>query len=94
MKNIQQPFHTRLAYILISVVIIIYGMYLLRDLLIPLTFSGIFALLLLPVTQKLESFRFPRWLAITLVILISLSFLAAFFYFIYEQISDLKEILP
>lgn len=94
MKALQQPFLTRLAYVLISLVIIIYGMYILRDLLIPLTFAGVFALLLLPVCQLLERFRFPRWLAITVAILLTIGALILLFYLVYIQIMDFEEILP
>lgn len=94
MKTFQQPFPTRLAYVLISLVIIIYGMYMLKDLLIPLAFAGIFALLLLPVCQFLEGLRFQRWLAITIVILLTLGILISLFYLVYIQIMDFEEILP
>lgn len=94
MKAFQQPFLTRLAYVLISLVVIIYGMYILQDLLIPLTFAGIFALLLLPVCQFLERFRFPRWLAITVAILLTIGALILLFYLVYIQIMDFEEILP
>ena len=83
MKTFQQPFPTRLAYVLISLVIIIYGMYMLQDLLIPLTFAGILALLLLPVCQFLERLRFARWLAISIVILLTLGILASLFFLVY-----------
>lgn len=94
MKTFQQPFPTRLAHVLISLVIIIYGMYMLQDLLIPLTFAGILALLLLPVCQFLERLRFARWLAISIVILLTLGILASLFYLVYIQIMDFEEILP
>ena len=94
MRPFQQPFNARLAYILVSLVIIIYGMFILRDLLIPLTFATIFALLLMPVCQFLERHRFPRWLAITLVILLTVGLLTLLFYLVYIQIMDLEEVLP
>ena len=94
MKTFQEPFTTRLAYVLISLVIIILGLFMLKDLLIPLTFSAIFALLLLPVCQSLEKWHFPRWLAITITILITLGVLLLLFYLVYIQIMDFEEILP
>ena len=94
MKTFQQPFTTRLAYVLISLVIIIFGLFMLKDLLIPLTFAAIFALLLLPVCQLLEKWRFPRWLAITITILITIGVLLLLFYLVYIQIMDFEEILP
>jgi predicted PurR-regulated permease PerM len=94
MRPFPQPFNARLAYILVSLVIIIYGMFILRDLLVPLTFATIFALLLMPVCQFLERYRFPRWLAITLVILLTVGLLTLLFYLVYIQIMDLEEVLP
>ena len=94
MKPIQQSFNARLAYVLISLVILIYGMYVLRDLLIPLTFAIIFALLLMPACQLLERYRIPRWLAITLVVLLTIAVLSFFFYMVYVQVMDLEEVLP
>ncbi|CAH0995971.1 Putative transport protein YhhT [Emticicia aquatica] len=94
MKIFQQPFNARLAYVLISLVIIIYGLHILSDLLIPLTFSGIFALLLMPACEFLERHRLPRWLAISLVICITLGIFSFLFYLVYVQIMDLEEVLP
>lgn len=94
MKISQQPFSSRLAFILISVVIVIYGMYILSDLLIPLSFSIIFALLLLPITQRLENLRLPRSIAITIAILLSLGIFVFLFYMVYIQILDLEEVFP
>ncbi len=90
----QQPFATRLAYVLISLVIIIYGMYILQNLLVPLIFAGIFALLLLPLCQRLERWRFPRWVAITIAILLTIGVLILLFYLVYIQIMDFEEIMP
>ncbi len=90
----QQPFATRLAYVLISLVIIVYGMYILQNLLVPLIFAGIFALLLLPVCQRLERWRFPRWVAITISILLTIGILILLFYLVYIQIMDFEEIMP
>ena len=94
MKPYQQPFNARLAYILISLVIVIYGMYMLSDLLIPLTFAVIFALLLMPICQFLERHQVPRWLAITIVILLTVGILTLFFYLVYIQVMNLEEVLP
>ena len=94
MQTRPQPFYTRLAYVLVSLVIVIYGMYILRDLLIPLTFSGLFALLLVPVCQFFERLGLTRWLAITIAILFTLGILTLFFYVIYIQIMDFEEVLP
>jgi predicted PurR-regulated permease PerM len=90
----QSPFYSRLAYTLISIVIIIYGLYILKDLLIPLIFSGLLAILLLPITERLEQWRFPRSLAITFTIILAVAILGFFFYLVYIQIVDLEEILP
>lgn len=90
----QPPFYQRLAYVLISLVIIIYGMYILKDLLVPLAFSGLLAILLLPICSRLERWKFPRWLAITISIIVAVGILVLFGYLVYIQIVDLEEVLP
>lgn len=90
----QTPFNTRLTYALISLVIIIYGLYILKDVVVPLIFSVLLSILLLPLTQRLERWGIPRGISITLTIIITLGVLSGFFYLIYAQIISLEEVLP
>lgn len=60
----------RLAAVLISISLVVLGLYLLQDLLILLSFSMILAMLVLPVCSWLESKGVARSIAIALCILI------------------------
>lgn len=66
------PYALRLASVLISICLVLIGMYWMKDLLILLSFALIFALLLLPLCTKLESKGLPRSLSIAISLLITL----------------------
>jgi len=79
---------------LVSVFLIVYGLQVLQDILVPLIFSAILTMLLLPMNAKMESWGFPRVLAILLSILITLSLLGGLGYLVYWQITELQELIP
>jgi predicted PurR-regulated permease PerM len=87
-------FSQSLAFSLISIGIIVYGLWLLQDLLIPLVFSGLLAIILLPMTSWLEKYRFPRVLAISLSIIFLIVVFFLLFYLAYTQIASFEEIIP
>jgi len=88
------PFSLRLAGWLISAVIIIYGLYTLRDTLIPLTFSVLFAVLLYPICDLLERWRFPRIWAIFFSQILLFSVIGFLIYLASLQIVSFSEELP
>ena len=67
----------RLASVLISMCLVIIGLYWMKDILILLSFALIFALLLLPICSKLESKGLPRLFSIAISLLITLIIIAA-----------------
>lgn len=66
------PYSLRLASVLISIGLVIIGMYWLKDFLILLSFALIFALLLLPICTKLEKRGIPRSISIGISLLITM----------------------
>ncbi|MFN4145274.1 MAG: AI-2E family transporter [Runella sp.] len=88
------PFSVRLAGWLISSVVIVYILYILRDTLIPLTFSVLFAVLLYPVCARLERWRVPRIMAITLAMILFFAALVGLVYLASTQIVTFGEELP
>lgn len=88
------PLSLRMASILVSMVVIIYGLSVLQDVLIPLLFSAIFAILLLPMCRFFERIRIPRSLSILLSLIIALAIISVFVYLIYLEIMSFEEILP
>lgn len=93
-REIILPSYARLVCILLSLVIIVYGLHTLSGLLIPLVFAILFSVLLFPLVQRLENWRVPRILAIILCLLLALTVLTGLFYGISIQISSFAEVVP
>ncbi|WP_420151032.1 AI-2E family transporter, partial [Spirosoma sp.] len=88
------PSYAKITCVLISLVIIIYGLYVLEGLLIPLVFAILFAVLLFPMAQQLENWRIPRILAVVICLIVTLAALIGLFYAVSIQISNFSEVIP
>jgi predicted PurR-regulated permease PerM len=84
----------RLAAVLISIALVVLGLYLLQDLLILLSFSMILAMLVLPVCSWLESKGISRSLAIFLCILIMFAFIGLLLLLLVGQIAEFASDWP
>lgn len=94
MKTNTYPLYIKVCCVLISVVIIVYILSILQDFLVPMTFAVLLSILLLPLCTKLEKFKIPRPIAITLCLLLTVSVVSLLFYLIVLQISTFDEIIP
>lgn len=90
----QFPSSVKLAGTLLSTVIIIFGLWQLKDTLVPMVFAGILSMLLLPVAAFLESKGLPRILSITLTILIAFALLTFLIYLMINQVRTFDEVWP
>jgi len=89
------PFYTKLAMVLISLIALFYIAILGKEILSPLIFALLFAVLLLPLAGFLEKrLRFPRSLASLLSVLLLIVSLAGLLYLVGSQISNLAEDWP
>ena len=88
------PFSLKLAGWLISTVIIVYGLYILQDIILPLVFSILFAVMLFPACRLLEKWRFPRVLAIFISQILFSAVIGGLVYLAYTQVKDFDEQLP
>lgn len=64
------PAYARHALQLLGLTLLIIALRRLDGILLPILFSALFAFLLMPVTRRLENWRWPRWLAILTSILL------------------------
>ncbi len=64
------PYPIRLAAVLISIALVVLGLYLMQDLLILLSFGMILAMLLLPICAWFEKRGLPRSLSIGICLLL------------------------
>ena len=93
-RSTTQPFTTQLVSVLVSLVIIIYGLHTLEGLLIPLVFAILFSVLLFPLAHRFEQWRMPRIVASIVCLLLLLAFIVGLFYAVSMQISSFSEVLP
>jgi putative permease len=90
-----QPFYTKLAMVLISLIALFYIAIWGKTFLAPLMFALLFSVLLLPVANFIEKrFRFPRSMASLLSVLLLISSLVGLFYLVGSQISSLSDDWP
>ena len=88
------PATIRAASVMIILAFTVLAMSLLRTILIPLTFSLIFALILYPTVQLLENWKISRGLSITITLLASTLVVLSLVFFASVQVSSFSEQAP
>jgi len=95
MTSIKLPFYLRLACILIILLAIGYICILGEELIVPLLFSFLFAILLLPAANFFENrLKLPRSLASIIVVILLLGVISLIMYLIGSQLADLTTEWP
>ena len=90
----EQPLYVKVAMVLISLALLLWGLDLGAGLLVPLSFSFLFALLLHPLSARLESWKVPRVLAIFICLIVIIAALVGIMYFIIAQLMNFGDDLP
>ncbi|WP_338873442.1 AI-2E family transporter [Spirosoma sp. SC4-14] len=93
-REVKLPSYAKIACVLLSMVIIVYGLHALQGLLIPLVFAILFSVLLFPLAQRLENWKIPRVGAIILCLILTLAVIVGILYAVSLQISSFAEVLP
>lgn len=75
-----------IAYSLITMVIIVWIMYVIQGILVPFLFSILLAIALHPLASKLEQWGIPRVLSAILCVVIAISILSGLVWFIVDQV--------
>ncbi|WP_341840574.1 AI-2E family transporter [Chitinophaga caseinilytica] len=91
---VKPPFYMKLSHVLLSLVLIVVILRTTKDILAPVAFGFLFAILLLPLAQGLEKLKLPRGAAAGLAVLIFVFFMAGMLYFISWQTSTFVSDLP
>ena len=90
-KVSSQPFYMRATFILIGVCLFFYVLSLLSNVLIPISFALMFAILLNPIVNRLRRWRIPKILAISLSLLLALGIVIGLLSFIYTQVASFAD---
>jgi predicted PurR-regulated permease PerM len=94
MARISPPFFQRATTTLIGLIAFGYVIWIGQDIIIPLAFATILAILLNPVNQRLEKWGLPRLLSISLTILLAILLVGLLFYFLSTQVALFTEAIP
>ena len=93
-RELQFPLYVKAPLVLLGLAFLVLILHLASEIIYPLIFAVIFAILLHPVEQWLLRRRVPALLAISLTVLLGMLALLGLFYFIYLETRQLSEHLP
>lgn len=88
------PFYIKSTIVLFGLLLLTLTLYLGRDILVPLAFAGLLAVLLNPVLRILERIKVPRLLAITLTVMLAIGIVVGLAFFITFQMGQFTEAVP
>jgi predicted PurR-regulated permease PerM len=88
------PFYIRFSIFFIGICAFGIFIYLGQEIIIPLLFALLLAILLEPLVNLFQRIRIPRTLAITLALIAGILLITALIYFISSQLSQFNESLP
>ncbi len=88
------PFYVKVTIIMFGMVLLVYILLNLREILVPLAFALLLAILLNPITIFLEKHRFPCVPAIAVSIVIAMVLIAGLTYFLFMEIKNFSGELP
>jgi predicted PurR-regulated permease PerM len=94
MNTIHLPYYVQLTIKLVMVFLIGFFVFIGQAVLIPLAFSVLLAILLLPFTNFLEKLHFPKVLANLISIIIAIIFIGGILYFLSSQVSIFLRDIP
>ncbi len=89
-----EPFYKKSTLILLGIILFVYVLYTLADLLVPIAFSLLLAILLNPLYSRMLRLRISKVLAIILTLLIAFIVLGGLLYFLSSQIIQFGDMAP
>jgi AI-2 transport protein TqsA len=88
------PLYIKAPLVLLGLALVVFTLHIAADIIFPLVFAVIFAILLHPIEQWLLRRRVPKLVAITLTVVLGVVALLALLYFIYLQAAQLATQMP
>jgi len=90
----QYPFYLKATVILFGIILFLHVLFTVQDILIPLAFAMILAILLNPIHTRLQKHKVPRILSITLTLFFAFIVFGGIMYFLSSQIAKFGDTLP
>jgi len=88
------PLYAKITALILLVYLALYGLYLGQDILSPLGFAFLFAVLLRPLEKKFIKWHIPKVLAIVFTLVIAIVFVAGLVTFLSKQIASFVKDIP
>jgi predicted PurR-regulated permease PerM len=88
------PLYAKITILVLLVYLILYGLYIGQDILAPLGFAFLFAVLLRPLEKRLINWHVPKILATIITVIIALLFVAGLVTLLSKQIASFVEDIP
>ena len=92
--TLKLPFYAKIALILISLFGVVYALQIAQDILIPIAMATIFAVLLNPIVNFLESKKINKLFAISFTVFFGLLIVSGLLFFLISQASSFSDALP
>lgn len=93
-SELKFPLYVKVPLVLLGLALVVLTLHIAADLIFPLFFAAIFAIMLHPVEQWLLRRKVPPLLAIALTVVLGVAALLALLYFIYMEAVQLASQLP
>ena len=93
-RELQIPLYVKAPLILLGLALAVFTIHVAKEIIFPLFFAAIFAIMLHPVEQWLLRRRVPKLLAISLTVVLGVTALLGLLYFIYLEASQLSDQMP
>jgi predicted PurR-regulated permease PerM len=90
----QYPFYFKATVVLFGIILLVYVLFNLQDIIIPLAFAMILAILLNPLYNWLQKQKIPKTLSIIITLLMTLIVFGGIMYFLSTQIAKFSDTLP
>jgi len=88
------PFYIKAPLVIIGLYLLFYIMFLLQDILVPVAFSMLVAILLNPIYNRLMKWRIPKILSICLTLLVAILVFSGVMLFLSTQIIQFGDMIP
>ena len=93
-RELQFPLYVKAPLVLLGLALAVFTLHIASDIIFPLFFAAIFAIMLHPVEQWLLRRRVPPLLAISLTVVLGVAALLGLLYFIYLEATQLSDQMP
>lgn len=94
MEEKQYPFFIKSTVVLFGIILLVFALINLRDILVPVAFSLILAILLNPLVNKFKKHNIPHVFSIIIAMLIAIIIFAGILYFLSSQMAGFGENVP